>query len=508
MTRPWVAGAVVGLALLTFFQFPGHTWLQQDTQIYAPILEHQRDPSLLRNDLVAQHPHDGFTLYDEAAIALRRITGLGFREVLQFQQVVTRALGIWGIVLLAEAFGLATLPALVVAAICSLGVLISGPMVLTVEYEPTPRAFALPLVVCAIGLAARRRYMAAAVAASFAFVYHAPTTIPFWAVFALRRQWRAFVPLGIATVVVLVMAYGQDAAGFYGRLTASQEQLQRTRTAYVFVSMWPVAWVVNFFVVFGIALAAYVRVRGKDWTLLAMGAVGLLSVPVSWVLLDHLKWALVPQIQPLRALLFVALAMQFLAAVAAFKASRWYESLAWFALSYLLVVQPVITDAWKWQPVLVAFGLAALSCVGRVRGLPALAAFFAIPILGGVVNYPKLHTPELAQLSAWARGSTPIDAVFLFPDAARGLAPGVFRAEALRAVYVDWKGGGQVNYLREFGEQWWFRWQQTMVPKFTPAALAKYEGLAIQYIVVQPKNRLPRPAEFENSAYVVYRTGH
>ena len=31
------AAASVALALLTFFQFPGHTWLQQDSQIYVPI---------------------------------------------------------------------------------------------------------------------------------------------------------------------------------------------------------------------------------------------------------------------------------------------------------------------------------------------------------------------------------------------------------------------------------------------------------------------------------------
>src|SRR5437763_5762477 len=215
MTRPWLAAAVVALSLLSFFQFPGHTWLQQDTQIYLPILEHQRDAGLLRNELLAQYPHDGFTLYDEIAIALRSVTGAGFRGVLQFKQIVTRALGIWGLVLLAEAFGLATLPALVVAAICSLGVLIAGPMVLTVEYEPTPRAFAVPLIFCAIGLAARKRYMAASVAASIAFVYHAPTTIPFWIVFAVRRQWRAFAPLGVAVVVVLLMAHGQGGAGFY-----------------------------------------------------------------------------------------------------------------------------------------------------------------------------------------------------------------------------------------------------------------------------------------------------
>src|SRR5580765_4951790 len=161
MHRVTLAAASLALALLSFFQFPGHTWLQQDTQIYAPILEHQRDPALFRNDLIAQHPHDAFTLYDEIARAFRRMTGRSFREVLQFQQIVTRAFGVWGLILLAEAFGLTTLQALAVAGICSLGVSIAGPQVLTTEYEPTPRAFAVPLLVCALGLTARRRYMAA-----------------------------------------------------------------------------------------------------------------------------------------------------------------------------------------------------------------------------------------------------------------------------------------------------------------------------------------------------------
>ena len=52
LPRLAAGSAIFGLALLTFFQFPGHTWLQQDTQIYAPILEHLRDPSVLDRDLV------------------------------------------------------------------------------------------------------------------------------------------------------------------------------------------------------------------------------------------------------------------------------------------------------------------------------------------------------------------------------------------------------------------------------------------------------------------------
>src|SRR5439155_2374840 len=147
--------ASVALALLTFFGFPGHTWLQQDTQIYAGILEHLRDPSVLRNDILVQQPHVAFTLYDESALALRAISGLGFREVLAVTQVVTRALGIWGFLLMAEACGLGFAPGLLVAGICGLGFMIAGPSVLTVEYEPTPRAFAVPLRVCGIGLTAR-----------------------------------------------------------------------------------------------------------------------------------------------------------------------------------------------------------------------------------------------------------------------------------------------------------------------------------------------------------------
>src|SRR5262249_31784867 len=88
-------------------------------------------------------------------------------------------------------------------------------------------------------------------------------------------------------------------------------------------------------------------------------------------------------------------------------------------------------------------------------------ALAVIPSLSQISNIPNLHTPELAQLSSWAKSITPGDSVFLFADAGRSLDPGIFRAGSLRAVYVDWKSGGQANYLRDFGERWWFRWQQT-----------------------------------------------
>jgi hypothetical protein len=206
----------------------------------------------------------------------------------------------------------------------------------------------------------------------------------------------------------------------------------------------------------------------------------------------------------MRSLLFVALLAQFLTAVAGVKARRPLEAITWFALAYLVPLQPLAGNR-----VVLALALAALTALAvwrtpRFAPLAAAAAFFAIPMLGGVVNYPHLHAPELSQLSAWARAATPPDAVFLFPDAARGLDPGIFRTEAQRAVYVDWKAGGQANYLQEFAYEWWSRWQRTMARRFSPSDMVKYEGLGIGYVVLQPNNRLPQRPAFENARYAAY----
>jgi hypothetical protein len=516
-----VAAVCFGLALLTFFEFPGHTWLQQDTQIYVPILEHQRDPAVLRNDLLVQQPHVAFTLYDEAARALRAITGQSFRGVLTAQQMVTRAFGIWGFYLMATALGLSAGPAFLVAAICALGVMITGPQVLSFEYEPTPRAFAVPLILCAMGLAARRRYFAAGMAAAAAFLYHPPTALPFWALFVLlvvrsgtgkkaddtnrssAPLW-ALAPLVVAAALLAAVAHGEGGQPLFGQLTPLQEQLQRMRAPYAWVSTWHAAWIVHYGLLFGIAAAAFARLRRGvtlelEVFLLGLPVLGMLSMPLTWLLLERWKWLAAPQFQPMRALLFVAVAMQFLTAAAGVRAAmsrRFPEAFAWFFLAYLLPLQPVLTEDLAWRPLLMAAPFAAVALLAVRFPVLGLAAFFVFP-----VAYPALRTLELAQLAAWARAATPRDAVFLFPDAGHGLSPGIFRAEALRAVFVDWKGGGQVNYRKEFAEQWWTRWQLTMTG---PIDLPKYEALGIAYVVVKPEHGLARLAVFQNPGYVVY----
>jgi len=509
MKPPAVAAVCFGLALLSFFRYPGHTWLQQDTQIYVPILEHQRDPTVLRNDLLVQQPQVAFTLYDEVARGLRALTGQGFREVLAAQQIVTRALGIWGFYLMATALGFSAAPAFLIATVCALGARITGPEVLSFEYEPTPRAFAVPLLFCAIGLAAHRRYVPAALAAACAFLYHPPTALPFWALFIVlaiaARNWKSLALLLFSAVLLVLMARSDGSPPPFGQLTPLQEQLQRMRAAYSWVSTWHAAWILHYCLLCVIAAVAFARLRSRiprelKLFLWGLPLLGMLSMPVSWLLLEHWKWILVPQFQPMRALLFVAVAMQFLTAAAGAKAAlirRWPEAVAWFALAYLLPLQPVLTEGLSWRLCL-ALPLAALALAAVRFPVLSLAAFLVLP-----VAYPQLHTPELAQLSAWARSSTPRDAVFLFPDEGHGLASGIFRVEALRAIFVDWKAGGQVNYRRDFAEQWWTRWQLAMSGPIDPA---RYDALGIAYIVVKPEHRLDSPPAFQNKYFVAYRT--
>ena len=532
----WIGAAILGITLVNFFQFPGHVWLQQDTQIYAPILEHIWDPSVLQKDIIAEHPHVAFTLYDETAIALRRVTGLDFQYVLEAVQFVTRALGLWGLFLIASALGLSDLLALVVTGIVSLGAFIPGPAVLIFEFEPTPRAFAVPLLFLALGLIGRERFLGAGIAASIAFLMHPPTTAPFWAVFLVLALWpperRKMTALGVLAGAALVLfaasrwqGSGGQAQTLFSRLDPHQEELQRMRASYNWVSIWWRQRMVHYLILYAVTIVASWRLRRATPRVLRFFFVGLpllgmATVPISYLLLEKLHWALIPEFQPTRALLFVTAFAMLLGAAAACHAvalKRYWEAIPWLALTFLPPANTVIE--WpSWDRVAVVMGVSLVTVVAiwliqsgaRWARLAAMAAILApawiIPTWGKVENYPALHTPDLAQLSQWARDSTPRDAVFLFPDAGQDLYPGIFRSEAARAIYVDWKSGGQVNFFKSLGEEWWSRWQQTMARPFDTRDVAQYTAMGIDYIVVGRKNRLTgaKPV-FDNGHFLVYK---
>ena len=95
--------------------------------------------------------------------------------------------------------------------------------------------------------------------------------------------------------------------------------------------------------------------------------------------------------------------------------------------------------------------------------------------------------------------------MFHFPDAGLALYPGIFRARALRAVWVDRKGGGQVNFTYELAKEWWRRYDLTIGQPYKEAGRAEYAALGADYVVVQAAHAWAEGEPvYRNRGYVVY----
>ncbi len=154
-----------------------------------------------------------------------------------------------------------------------------------------------------------------------------------------------------------------------------------------------------------------------------------------------------------------------------------------------------------------AVSCARRSIAARVAWAAVLALpFYLIPTVGKVQNYAPLHTAEVYELSGWAKANTGKEDLFVFPDAGRALHPGIFRVNAQRALYVDWKSGGQVNLLRHFAKGWWDRWQKAGGETYDPSKISRLGEYGIDYFVLKKVNKLAdRSPVYENAGYVVYR---
>jgi len=541
--------ALLCLGILVFtwlgFQvFPGHTYLQSDTQIYLPILERLDEPGYLSRDLVATRPHVSYTIYDEVALSIRRTLDLDFEKVLVGQQVLFRALGFLGIYLFAAAAGLSRLEAFLVSALLHLGGALLGPAVLVVEYEPVPRAFALSLVFLSLGLFVQRLPLLAGLAAALAFMYHPPTAGPFWAIVLLSyvfdRQVRplarsTFIALLIAVLLLANLAQLQpgvvEAQRLFGRLSPSLAAIQHFRTRYVWVSLWAGHDIWSYLALYTCCIWATTRVwdslnRPSRWFLVLLPFIGIVSVPVSFILLEKLRLAIIPELQPARLLVFTVVSASLACAIAGIQAAREcrrWEAFLWFLPVLAIPIKACALDllALTDRPAvqLFALWLALAGSLAWMLGVPSRgwrspirAASLAVPVLAmfllplaGVSNYPHIDKQPVAEVARWAEANTWGSSVFLFPDSGHALAPGIFRALCRRALWVDWKSGGQVNYFESLGQEWWSRWQQTMEGTFTAQRLQGMLDLPVDYYVLLRQNRLdsPKPV-FENQVYVVY----
>lgn len=516
----------IGLGLLTWLgyaYFPGHTYLQQDTQIWIPVMEHLHDPSVLSKELIVTGAHVRLTLFDDVALWVRRATGLEFEPLLIGLQLLFRWGGLLGVYLLARALRISVAASLLAAALFGMGLTAAGPAVLSVEYEPVPRGFAFPLSLLALGLMAHNHPRWSAIALGIAFLFHAPTIWPYLLMIVIecfiadaehRRDLRIGLLWFSGFVGALLLIAFLSPAGpmnpFWATLTPEHERLQRMRASYNWVSLWPASYLAQYAVLAGVASLACWRLRDALparlkpylWGLIWIGP---LTIPASWLLLEQMKWALMPQIQPMRALLYTASLAAILAALAALHARRWTERIPWLALVCFL---PLTGDWLRATPAVL--GTAAAMTVittivitsNRTWGIAAacLLCSYAPLRWAQVKNYPDLNSPELTALVEWARAATPPDAVFLFRDLPKRNETGLFRSRARRAVYVDWKGGGQVNYYEGYAHEWWSRWQATMAKPFALEDLDDLRQRGIRYLVFA---RVPR--EFENPQRLVYR---
>jgi hypothetical protein len=219
------------------------------------------------------------------------------------------------------------------------------------------------------------------------------------------------------------------------------------------------------------------------------------------------------QFQPARYLVFLTLFAALLGGVAGFyaaRAKRFFEAVVWFGVAFALPLRPNLfaTDIdWRLAVLPLLFAVTAVVAC-EVRNPAAVMAagllpFFVIPAAVPALQQKVLRQTPLNELAEWARQNTPRDAVFQFAGVRRGLEPGVFRARAVRAIHVDWKGGGQVNFIPAFAPVWWSRWQQFERPR----PLGEYAAAGVDYVVF-PRGSAPRghAPVFANSGWAVFKT--
>jgi hypothetical protein len=481
---------LLGIAVITWFEFgiyPGHTYLHSDTQILLPVLERLDTPGFLSRDLVATHPHLTYTIYDEATLFLHEAAGLSFQRALTLEQLLCRVAGVLGVFMVASAVGFRDAFALLLSALVNLGATLVGPATAVTDPEPTPHAFAFGLILLALGLIAGEKPLLAALAAGLALLYHAPTAAPFWAfvilAFVVDRRLRHLLrPLLISLVIfaLLLANLAQLQPGivepqrFLGRVSNHLAAIEHFRIPQFWVSTWAGREIWLYLALWVCGVWATARIwpflnRQLRWLLAALPLCGIVSVPLSDLLLEHLRWSLVPALAPARTLVYTVVIAVFLCAAAAIRAASAHR----------------VKEAICWSMVVLAVQLSALS--SRVHA------------------HTTIPDASVLQLAEWAERSTWGSSMFLFPDGGRSLYPGMFRAAARRAVWVDWESGLQMRYFESVADEWWDRWRQTMEPGFSPQRLQPMLSLPVDYYVLKRAHQLAaaKPV-FANDNFVVY----
>lgn len=480
-----LAVAFLAIVLVEFESFPGHTYLQGKTQLYVPMLERLDTPGFLSRDLVATHSNLSYTVYDEVTLFMHEALRLDFQTALVVQQLLCRAAAVAGVYLLVTSTGLGELWALLIAALVNCGAFLPGPALHLVDPEPVPAAFAFALSLLAIGCLSSGKPLLSGLTGGIAFLYDPTIAAVLWIsiliAFAADRYLRKLLrpTLTIFGVFILFLANLaqlqpgiSDSEPPFSRIPADIAVILQTRTPYAWTPHWAGHQIWFYLAIVICGLWATARVwpkmnRQARWFFLLPPLLGILSIPVSVMVLEQFGWWLLPRIQLGRSLLFTVELSLIACAIAGIQALRLRsraESAAWF-----LFVLAVI-------------------------GITPMAA----PRPTGIE-----HRDAITGVARWAETSTWGSSLFGFPDAGRELYPGVFRAESRRAIWVDWESGAQSCYSGSLAATWNERWQN--MEHESGSAGQVQATLPVDYYVLKAANRLSRvkPA-FANTDFVVY----
>lgn len=488
MRRVLLMVGLLACASIEFLFYPGHSYLQGESQLLVPMLERLQFPGLLSRDLVATHPVLRYTAYDETTLALVRVGHSSLERALAWQLFGARLAALVGAFLLASACGAGRFTSLAVAGIAGLGSALPAISIFTSDSEPVPYAIALGWIVLATGLAVKGRIMGAGLTASVALLYSPAIAIPWWLSLLGAAAWRKLsrpllrpllTTFAIAGLLLANLAQLQPGApggnALFSTVSASWEALLNLRTPGALVKTWigHEGWLFAAVVVTG--LCAIFR-RGESLKptprrlLTAIMIVALFSMPFGWMVEKFFPWALWLHFEPERSLAaatVVCLVLVMTASSVAWDKRYRYEALVW--------------------------GIAALSLL-------------ATPLLLRRNNRgPVFSERTLQALSDWAQHSTWGGSMFLFTGVGTQTDAGKFRALSLRPVYVDWESGELSRYYPDAALEWRARWDRVHAQSPAIKAMTSLLGEPIDYYVMAKSGRLPSAVPvFATDELVVY----
>lgn len=483
---------LVAAAWFEFQVYPGHSYLEGETQLLVPMLERLDTPGFLSRDLVASNPTFAYTIYDEITQAIHSAGRLNFETALLRQQILFRFAALLGVFLLARALRVAPFAAVVLSGAVNAITRLAAPESFVTNPEATPAAFSFSLVLLAAGLLVHRRPLLAGLAAGVALLYEPTAAAAFWVLIIvawladstdrklMRPVWPVLVifALILANLVQLQAGLGSG-PNITGRLSNAAIHLTQLRTPSGWVTLWIKHEIWSYLFLITAGMWALVRIarhstRLANWVFIGLALSGLVSVVAALFLLAE-RSQLATAMPPARNLAFTVAVSALLCGAASYHAARearWIESLPWAALLLATIFNSQVLDL--------------------------------LHLKTDAPTYERKPNPDLLSLAEWSK-TTWGSSMFQFPDVGKANAPGTFRGLSRRALWADWTSGAIAGDSNDAGQEWWSRWQSTMAGGYSTAGLEKMLPLPIDYFVLSRANQIANvKAAYANSSYVVY----